>query len=197
MIISANYIPKKQYTHSFQMYMEHSLILTTSVQFSHSVMPNFLQPHGLQNARPPCPPTPGVCSNSCPSSQWCYPTISSSVVSSSHLQSFPASGSFPMSQFFASGGQSIGVSASASVLPMNIQDWYPFKSVGWISLQRSEILPSWDSEGHGSMVCCSPWGHKRLDMTQWLSNNIDFDGFVFTAISFKVFLNFLFNFIMG
>ena len=83
--------------------------------------------HGPQHARPPCPsPTCGVYSNSCPLSQWCHPTISSSVVPfSSHLQSFPASGSFPMSQFFASGGQSIGVSASASVLPMNIQDWFP------------------------------------------------------------------------
>ena len=80
-------------------------------------------------------PTPGACSNSCPSSRWCHPTISSSVVPfSSWLKSFPASGSFPMSQFFASGGQSIGVSASASVFPMNIQDWFPLGSTGWISL---------------------------------------------------------------
>ena len=87
---------------------------------------NSLQPHGLQHARPPCPsPTPGVYSDSCPLSWWCCPTISSSVVPFSCLQSFPASGSFPMSQFFPSGGQSIGVSASASVLPMNIQDWFP------------------------------------------------------------------------
>ena len=92
-------------------------------------------PHGLQHARLPCPsPTPGVCSNSCPSSQWCHPTISSSVIPfSSYLQSFPASGSFPLSQFFASGGQSIGVSASASVLPMNIQDWFPLGLTGLIS----------------------------------------------------------------
>ena len=92
-------------------------------------------PHGLQHVRLPCPsPTPGVCSNSCPSSQWCHPTISSSVIPfSSYLQSFPASGSFPLSQFFASGGQSIGVSASASVLPMNIQDWFPLGLTGLIS----------------------------------------------------------------
>ena len=89
-----------------------------------------LWPHGLQHARHPCPsPTPGVYSNSCPLSRWCHPTISSSVVPfSSHLQSFPASGSFPMSQFFMSGGQSIDISASASVLPMNIQDWFPLIS---------------------------------------------------------------------
>ena len=92
-----------------------------------------LWPHGLQHARPPCPsPTPRVYSNSCPLSQWCHPTISSSVVSfSSHLQSFPASGSFQMSQLFASGGQSIGVSASTSVFPMNIQDWFPLGWTGW------------------------------------------------------------------
>ena len=93
--------------------------------------------HGLQQARPPClSPTPWVYSNSCPSSRWCHPTISSSVISfSSRLQSFPASGSFQMSQLFASSGQSIGVSASASVLPMNIQDWFPLGRTGWISLQ--------------------------------------------------------------
>jgi len=108
-----------------------------SVQFSCSVVSNSLWPHGQQHARPPCPsPTPGVYSNSCPLSQWCHPTISSSVVPfSSHLQSFPASGSFQMSQLFASGGQSIGVSASTSVLPMNIQDWFPLGWTSWISLQ--------------------------------------------------------------
>ena len=94
-----------------------------------------LWPNGLQYARLPClSPTPGVCSNSCPSSQWCHPNISVNPFSSC-LQSFPASGSFLMSQFFASGGQSIGVSASASVLPMNIQDWFPLGLAGWISLQ--------------------------------------------------------------
>ena len=108
-----------------------------SVQFSHSVVSDSLQPHGLQDARLPCPsPTPGVYSNSCSSRWWCHPTISSSVVPfSSCLQSFPASGSFPMSQLFTSGGQSIGVSASTSVLPMNIQDWFPLGWAGWISLQ--------------------------------------------------------------
>ena len=102
----------------------------SSVQFSHSVMSDSLWPHVPQHARLPYPsPTPGVYSNSCPLSQWCHPTISSSVVPFSyHLQSFPASGSFKMNQFFTSGGQSIGVSASASVLPMNIQDWFP---LGW------------------------------------------------------------------
>ena len=108
----------------------------SSVQFTRSVMSNSLRPHRLQHARPPCPsPTPGVYSNSRPLNQWCHPTISSSVVTfSSHLQSFPASGSFQMSQFFTSGSQSTRVSTSASVLPMNIQDWFPLGWTGWISL---------------------------------------------------------------
>ena len=105
-----------------------------TVQFSHSVMSNSLWPHGLQHTRLPCPsPTPGVYSNWCPLSQWCHPAISSSVIPLC-LQSFPASGSFPISHFFASGGQNIGVSASASVLPMNIQDWFPLGWTGWSSL---------------------------------------------------------------
>ena len=110
-----------------------------SVQFSHSVMSDSLRPHGLQHTRLPCPsPTPRAYSNSCPSHQWCHPTISSSVVSfSSHLQSFPTSGSFPMSWFFASGGQSIGVSASASILPVNIQDWFLLGWTGWIPQESS------------------------------------------------------------
>ena len=101
-------------------------ILTLSVQFSRSVMSNSLWSHGLQHTRPPClSPTPRVYSNACQLSWWCNPTISSSVIPfSSRLQSFPASGSLQMSQFFASGGQSVGVSATASVLPMNIQDWF-------------------------------------------------------------------------
>ena len=112
-----------------------------SVQFSHSVLSDSLRPHGLQHARPLCPsPTPRVYSNSCPLSRWCHPTISSSVVPfSTRFQSFPASGSFQMSQFFTSGGQSIGVSASTSVLPMNIQDWSPLGWTGWISLQSKRL----------------------------------------------------------
>ena len=107
------------------------------VQFSCSVVSNSLRFHGLQYARTPCPsPTPGVYPNSCPLSWWCHSTISSSVIPfSSCPQSFPASGSFQMSQLFSSAGQSIGVSASASVLPMNIQVWFPLRWTGWISLQ--------------------------------------------------------------
>ena len=108
-----------------------------SVQFSRSVVTSSLRPHELQYARPPCPsPTPGVHSNPCPLSQWCHPTISSSVIPfSSCPQSLLASGSFPVSQLFTWGGQSIGVSASASVLPMNTQDWFPLGWTGRISLQ--------------------------------------------------------------
>ena len=114
---------------------------THSLQFSCSVVSDSLWPHGLQHARPPCPsPTPGVYSNSCWLSRWCHPTISSSVVPfSSLLQSFPASESYLMHQPFTSGGQSIGVSASTSVLPMNIQDWFPLKWTGWISLQSKGL----------------------------------------------------------
>ena len=108
----------------------------SSVQFSCSVVSDSLWTHGLQHTRLPCPsPNSRAYSSSCPLSQWCYPTVSSSVIPfSSHLQSFPTSGPFPMSQFFASGGQSTGVSASTSVLPMNIQDWFPLGWTGWISL---------------------------------------------------------------
>ena len=116
--------------------------LLTSVQFSRSVVSDSLWPHGLKHARLPCPsPTSGACSNSCPSSQWCHPTISSSVVPfSSCLQSFPVSGSFPMSQFFTSGSQSLGVLASTSVLPVNTQDWFPLGWTSWISLQSKGLL---------------------------------------------------------
>ena len=112
-----------------------------SVQFSCSLMSDSLRPHGLQQTRLPCPsPTPGIYSNSCPLSQWCHPTISSSVVPFSPcLQSFPASGSFQMSQLFTSGGKSTGVSASASVFPMNIQDWSPLGWTDWISLQSKGL----------------------------------------------------------
>ena len=113
----------------------------SSVQVSHSVVSNSLWPHGLQHARPPGPsPTPRVYSNSCPLSLWFHPTILSSVVPFSPcLQSFPESGSFQMSQLFASGSQTIGVSASASLLPMNIQDWSPLGWTSWISLQSKGL----------------------------------------------------------
>ena len=113
----------------------------SSLQSSRSVMSNSFWPHGLQHTRLPCPsPTPGVYSNSCSLSWWFHPTISFSVIPfSACLQSFPASGSFPMSQFFTRGGQSIGVSASASVLPMNIQDWFPLGWTGWMSLQSKGL----------------------------------------------------------
>ena len=113
----------------------------SSVQLSHSVVSDSLWPHALQHTRPPCPsPARGVYSNSCPLSQWCHPTISSSVVPfSSCLQSFPVSGSFPMSQFFTSDGQSIGVSASATVVPKNIQDWSPLELTSSISLQSKGL----------------------------------------------------------
>ena len=116
----------------------------SSVQFSRSVMSDSLQPYGLQHTRPPCPsPTPGACWNSCPSSQWCHPAISSSVVPfSSCPQSFPATGSFPMSQFFKSCGQSTGAPALSSVFPMNIQDCFPLGWTGWISLQSKGLLSS-------------------------------------------------------
>ena len=111
------------------------------VQFSHSVMCNSLWPHALQHTRLPYPsPTPGACSNSCPLSQWCHQTISSSVIPfSSCLQTFPASGTFPMSQFFTSGGQSTGTSDSASVLPMKTQDWFPSGLTGLVSLQSKGL----------------------------------------------------------
>ena len=112
-----------------------------SVQFSRSVVSHSLQPHELQHARPPCPsPSPGVHSDSRPLSPWCHPAISSSVVPvSSCPQSLPASGSFPMNQLFTWGGQSIGISTSASVFPMNTQDWSPLGWTGWISLQSKGL----------------------------------------------------------
>ena len=143
-----------------------------SVQCSHSVMSHSLRPHGVQHARLPCPsPTPRACSNSCPSSWWCHPTISSSVVPfSSCPQSFPASGSFPMSQFFAWGSQSIGVSASTSILPMNIQDWFPLGLTGWISLQSKGLSRVFSNttvlEKHqffGAQI--SLWSNSHLHMT--------------------------------
>ena len=139
------------------------LYVCISIQFSRSVMSDSLRPHGLQHARPPCPsPTPGACSNSCPLSQWYYPTISSSVVPfSSCFQSFPALGSFPMSQFLASGGQSIRASASASVLPLNIQGWFPLRLTGWISFQSNGLSRVFSSSVTQSCpTLCNPMNHS-------------------------------------
>ena len=132
----------------------------TSVKFSYSVVSDTLRPHGLQHTRPPCPsPAPRVYSNSCPSSQWCHLTISSSVIPFSCLQSFPASRSFQVSQFFTSGGQRIGASASASVIPMNIKDWFPLGWTGWISLQSKGL----------SRVFCNTTGQKHQFFSAQLS----------------------------
>ena len=116
-------------------------LVLTLLLFSHSVMSNSLQPHGMQHTRLPCPsPSPGACSNSCPLNRWCQPTISSSVVPfSSCLQSFPASGSCLMCLVFTSGGQSMGVLASSSILPMNIPRWFPLGLTGFISLQSKGL----------------------------------------------------------
>ena len=154
------------------------VVLTTkkyfklSFKFSHSVMSDSLWPHGLQHTRHPCPtPTPRTCSNSCPSSQRCHPTISSSVIPfSSCLQSFPTSGSFQMSQFFSSSGQSIGVSPSASVLPMNIQNWFPLGLTGLISLLSkglSRVFSSMTIQKHqffGTQL--SLWSNSHIH--RWL-----------------------------
>ena len=136
--------------------------------FSCSVMSHSLGPHGLQHTRPPCPsPSPRACSNSCPLSQWCHPTISSSVVPfSSCLQPFPAAGSFLMSWLFTSGGQSIGASASASVFPKNIQDWFPLGWTGLISLQSkglSRVL---------SNTTVYPWPHTKTGFPSFFFNAI-------------------------
>ena len=144
------------------LYANH-LVQFSSVQFSHSVVSDSLRPHGPQHARPPRPsPTPGVYSNSCASRQWCHPTISSSVVPfSSCPQSFPASGSFPVSQFFSWGGQSIGASASASVLSMNIQDWSPLGWTGLISLlskRLSRVFSNTQFESISSLVLSLLYG---------------------------------------
>jgi len=138
----------------------------SSVQFTRSVMSDSLQPHKLQHARPPCPsPTPRVHPNSCPSSQWCHPAISSYVVPfSSCPQSLPASGSFPMSQLFTLGGQSIGVSALASVLPKNTQDWSPLEWTGWISFQSKGL----------SRVCSNTTVQKHQFFVAQLSSQSSF-----------------------
>ena len=141
--------------------------ITHSVQFSRSVMSDSLRPHESQHARPPCPsPTHRVHSNSCPLSWWCHPAISSSVVPfSSCPQSLPGSESFPMGQLLVWGGQSIGVSASTSVLPMNTQDWFPLGWTGWISLQSKGLSRAFSNttvqkhQFFGAQLCSQPNSH--------------------------------------
>ena len=157
-------------------------------------MSDSLQLHGLRNDRLPCPsPSPRVCSNSCPLSQWCHPTISSSVTSfSSCLQSFPASGSFPMSQFFASGGQSIGVSASVSVLPMNIQDWLPSGLTGLILQSKglSRVFSNTTLQKHQFFRAqLSLWSNSHLNMTT--GKTIALTTWIFVSKVISLFLNML------
>ena len=131
---------QRRHTNGQQVHEKKSSLIISSGQFSPSVVSDSLWPHESQHARPSCPsPIPGVYSNSCPLSRWCHPIISSSVVPFSCLQSFPASWSFPVIQLFTSGGQSTGVSASTSVLPMDTQDWSPLGWTGWISLQSKGL----------------------------------------------------------
>ena len=143
------------------------------------VISKSLQPHRLQHTRSPClSPTHGACSNSCPLSQWCHPSISSSIVLFySHLRSFPASESFQMSQFITSGVQSIGVSASASVLPMNTQDWSPLRWTGWISLQSkglSRVFSNTTVQKHQFYITkLSLWSNSHIHT--WLLENHRFD----------------------
>ena len=142
-----------------------------SVQFSHSVMSDSLQPHGLQHSRLPCPSsTSGAYSNSCPLSRWCHPAISFSTIPFSRLQSFSASGSFPMSQFVTSGGQSIRASASASVLPMNIQGWFSLGLIGLISLQSkglSRVFSSTTAQKH-QFFSTQPFLWSSSHIRMWL-----------------------------
>ena len=147
-------------------------------QFSHSVMSDSLWHHGLQHARPPCPlPTPRAYSNSHTSLWWCHPTISFSVILFSCLQSFPTSGSFLVSLFFTSGGQSIEVSASASVLPMNIQNWFPLRWAGWISLQSkglSRVFSNTTVQKHqffGTQL--SLWSNSHTIHDYWKNHSFD------------------------
>ena len=175
-------------------------------------MSDSLWPHETQHTRPPCPSqAPGVYPNSCPLSQWCHPTILSSVRPfSSCLQSFPASEYFLMSQLFISGGQSIG--ALVSVLPVNNQDWFPLGLTDFISLQRTteDEKVGWHhwlsghefeqasrvGDGQGSLACCSPWGHKELDMTERMNNsNTALFSYVFTWYVLSPNLDFLKKFI--
>ena len=182
--------------------------LTIPTQFSRSVMSDSLWTRGLQHARIPCPSSiPRACSNSCPLRQWWRPTVSSSVVPfSACLQSFPASGSFPMSQFITSGGQNIGVSASASVLSMTIQHWFPLGWTGWIFLQSkglSRIFSSTTVQKHqffGALLSPSHWPcvsaslsilpsrshrQKRGCVTRWLKASV----LIYTKLSYSTRLN--------
>ena len=151
-----------------------------TVWFSCSVMSDSLRPHGLQHARLPCPsPTPGACLNSCPLSGCCHPTISSSVIPfSSCLQSFPASGAFPMNPLFASGGQNIGTPVSASVLPKSIQDWFPLGLTGWISLQSkglSAVFSSTTVQRCNSSALCLLYGPALTTVhDHWEDHTLDY-----------------------
>ena len=170
---------RKKSTSALLTMLKPSTVLS-SVQFGCSVVSDSLRPRELQYARPPCPSsTPRVYSNSCPLSRWCHPTISSSVIPfSSRLQSFPVSGSFLMSQFFASGGQSIGVSASASVIPMNIQDWFPLGLTGLILQSKglSRVFSNTTVQKHQFFSTdLSLWSNSHIHTWlldyQWLSSN--------------------------
>ena len=153
---------------------EYSIKHFSSVQFSRSVVSDSLRPHESKHARPPCPsPAPGVYSNSCPLSRWCHPTLSSSVVPfSSRLQFFLASGSF-----FTSGGESIGVSASASVLPMNSQDWFPFGFTSLISLQSkglSKVFSDTTIQKHQFFSTqLSLWPSSHIQHDYWKNHSFD------------------------
>ena len=147
------------------------LVCKLSVQFSHSIMSNSLWPHEPQHARPPCPSPTHVYPNSCPLSQWCYQTISSSVISFSFChQSFPASVSFPMSQFFTSDGQNIGASASLSVLPMNIHGWFPSGWTGLISLLSKGLarVPSSSTVRKHQFFGAQPSWRPNFHILIWL-----------------------------
>ena len=151
-----------------------------SVQFSHSVLSNSLQPHGLQHARPPCPcPSPKVCPNSCPLHRWCHPTISfSDALFSFCLQSFPASGTFPMSWLFTSDDQNTGASASASVLPMSIQGWFPLRLtdlISWLSKGFQESSPAPHFEDINSSAFCLLYGPVLTTVCDhWEDHSLDY-----------------------
>ena len=177
--------------------------LFISVQFSRSVMSNSLWPHGLLHVRLPCPSqSPWVCSNSCLRSRWCHPTISSSVaLLSSSPQSFPVSGSLPMSRLFISDGQSIGVSASASILPVNIQDWFPLRLTGLISLLSkglSRVFSSTTVRKHQFLGAQpSLWSNSHIWHDYWKNHSLTMWTFVGKVISllFNILSKFLIAFL--